>query len=324
MKVVIFLATLLTANATGQVENAQCALDGAKAASEISDIVVYLWAATSRCQKDGVAPNGDLNSPKCVVDISAAIQAINDMVMIVVKAVNDCADIKTENYECGMAVGKLTSGAAGISKATANILHFCPKVGLLKDIVTSDPPVPTGIDEGGKTTVGKCVVNAKAAVSNLFAATLEASKIRSECSGADGIKCGRNALHLIAAVGNIGAAVGLGITHCEGAAGKVPNVDSACMGAITAAVTEIVKVTDAGLGIKQDCASSSARLFELEAAEKQPQSQSSNTMMVAALVPIFAVISFVAGLKLRRGAHQSRLFQAAGEDEQQMLEQTDF
>jgi hypothetical protein len=323
MKVVIFLATLLTANAIGQVENAQCALDGAKAASEISDVVVYMWAATSRCQQDGVAPDGNLNSPKCVVDISAAIQAINDMVMIVVKAVNDCASLKTENYQCGMAVGKLTSGAAGLSKATGNILHFCPKVGHLQNLATSDPPVPTGIDEGGLTSVGKCVVNAKDAVSHLFAATLEASKIKSECSGADGIKCGRNSLHLIAAVGEIGAAVGLGITHCEQAAGKIAgNVDAACMGAITAAVTEIVKTTDAGLGIKQDCSVSSARLFELESAEEQPKSQFSNTMMVAALVPLFAVISFAAGLKFRRGAHQSGVYQAGEQDE--MLEQAEF
>jgi hypothetical protein len=259
------------------------------------------------------------------VDISAAIQAINDMVMIVVKAVTDCASLKTENYRCGMAVGKLTSGAAGLSKATGNILHFCPKVGLLQNLATSDPPVPTGIDEGGLTAVGKCVVNAKDAVSHLFAATLEASKIKSECSGADGVKCGRNvqSLHLIAAVGEIGAAVGLGITHCEQAAGKVAgNVDAACMGAITAAITEIVRTTDAGLGIKQDCAVSSARLFELESAEEQPKSQSSNTMMVAALVPVFAVISFVAGLKFRRGAHQSRVYQAGEQD--QMLEQSDF
>jgi hypothetical protein len=324
MKVVLFLATLLTVNATGQVENAQCALDGAKAASEISDVVVYMWAATSRCQNDGVAPNGNLGSPKCAVDISAALQAINDMVMIVVKAVNDCLDVKTQNYDCGMAIGKLTSGSLGLSKAAANILHFCPKVGVLEHVPTSDAPVPTAIDEGGLTTVGKCVVNAKEAVSNLFAATLEASKIKSECSGSDGISCGRNALHLIAAVGNIGAAVGLGVTHCEGASGRTPpNVDSACMGAVTAAITEIVKTTDAGLRIKQKCTVSNARLFELDNAQQRPQSHSSNTMMVAALVPFFAVISFVAGLKLRRGVKQTRAIHGPGEDEQ-MLQTDEF
>jgi hypothetical protein len=301
MKVVLFLAAILSVDAANQEERAQCALDGAKAASELSDVVVYLWAATSRCTQDNLGPpNGNMMSAKCAVDISAVIKAVNDMVLIVVKAVNDCADLKTTHYECGMAVGKLTSASAGISEATANTVHHCPSV-TIQNVPSSDSPNPAGLDNGGYTDVGKCVVNVKAAASGLFEATLEASKIKSTCAG-DQVQCGRNSLHLVTAVGKIGSAIGLGINKCEQAAGKAAgNQDSACFGAITQAVSEIVKATDAGLVVAKKCTASDARLFELEGAAQPPQSQPTNTVLVAALIPLFAVLSFVAGAKFRMG-----------------------
>merc|ERR1719305_47787 len=124
--------------------------------------------------------------------------------MIIVKAVNDCAAIKTENYECGMAAGGLTSGSMALAKATANVLHYCPRAEVPNDV----EPTPASIDTGGLTNVGKCMVDVKTATGSLFKAALEASKIKSTCAG-NGIECGRNALHLVAAVGNLGAAVGL-------------------------------------------------------------------------------------------------------------------
>jgi hypothetical protein len=303
MKAALFLAaiSIVSVDATGQIENAQCALDGAKAASELSDVVVYMWAATSRCTQDNIPPAGSFSSPKCAVDISAVIKAVNDMVLIIVKAVNDCADIKTMHYDCGMAVGKLLSASAGISKATANTLHHCPSP-TITGVPLSEDPIPAGIDNGGYTDVGKCVVDVKAASQGLFAATLEASKIKSTCGAAGGMQCGRNALHLVAALGDVGSAIGLGINKCEHAAGKAAgNQDSACFGAVTAAVTEIVKATDAGLLIKQKCTMDAGRLYELENATEQPEGQPVNTMLVGALIPIFAVFSFVAGTKFRRG-----------------------
>merc|ERR1719235_1165242 len=160
-----------------------------------------------------------------------------------------------------MAVGKLTGAAAGISKATANTLHHCPSV-TIQSVPRSQPPLPAGMDNGGYTDVGKCVVNVKAASQGLFAASLEASKIKSNCKTGGGMDCGRNALHLVAAVGEVGSALGLGINKCEHAAGKTAgNQDSACFGAITAAVTEIIKATDAGLDIKQKCVMDTTRLY---------------------------------------------------------------
>lgn len=315
MKAVLLFAAALTAHGQDQVMNAQCAFDGAQAASEMSDVVVYMWAAQQRCAP---APTGHPNSPKCTVDIAASLKALNDMVTIIVKAVNDCTTINTENYECGMAVSKLTGGAMGLTKATANTLHYCPSAQSEHGVPADVNPSPKSIDTKGLTDIGKCIVNVKAATSNIFKAALEASKIKSSCAG-DSITCGRNALHLIGAVGSMGGALGIGINKCEKASGRTGNVDSACAGAITEAVAAIVKVTDAGLGIQQKCVVKPERLYELENAEKQAKGSSLNIMMVAALVPIFAVFSFVAGSKFRRGhvqpTERSRGFTAyEGED----------
>jgi hypothetical protein len=293
MKAVLFLAAVLTASGLSQVEEATCALDGAKAASEISDVIVYLWAATQRCN----TPKGNQRAPKCVVDIAAAIEAVNNMVMIIVKAVNDCTKLSTENYGCGMAVGGLTGTSAGLAKAGAEILHYCPQTGF----PTSQEPTPEGIDEGGLTTVGKCVVNVKAATEGLFKATLEASKIHGSCEG-NSVQCSRDALHLVAAVGDMGASIGAGITHCEAASGRPGNAAAACGAAIIEAVAAITKVTDAAVGIHQQCIVTQSRLFELDDAEEQSKNRLMPTLAVAAMVPVLLAVGFVAGSQFRSSA----------------------
>merc|ERR1719482_939269 len=49
-----------------------CLVDGAKSVNELSDAVVFLWAATKRCS----STTGNPRSPQCPMDIASAAQNV--------------------------------------------------------------------------------------------------------------------------------------------------------------------------------------------------------------------------------------------------------
>merc|ERR1719379_1190501 len=102
---------------SAEASEASCALNGARAVDDMLDSAVYIMASLARCDK---ANGGD--DIRCALDISTAIESVNGMVNVILKAVNACGEINTSNKKCGLAVGVLTESWAGLSSASAGIV----------------------------------------------------------------------------------------------------------------------------------------------------------------------------------------------------------
>merc|ERR1719446_1663992 len=89
--------------------------------------VIYMWTASQRCgEKDSAA--------KCEVDVASAIDSVTNVAGSVVKVVQGCGvALEGTEQRCGMAVNKLTGGAAGLAAASGGIADTCPKAVQKKD-----------------------------------------------------------------------------------------------------------------------------------------------------------------------------------------------
>jgi hypothetical protein len=290
---VLLLAGMVMAAAAA--DPAECAVDGAAAVSELSDVVVFLWSASVRC---GGPPKGNAKSAKCEIDIASAVKATNDMVLVILKAFKKCGAIQSESYACGMAVGKLTSAASGLAAASGGILDACPKPGAL--------PTSTGPFVDSQTNTGKCFIDAKGTVSTLFTAVLQMSKVKKDCEEGSA-SCLMNALSIITSFSSMGSAVSGAFNDCSlfggNMTGGAGNSMAKCSSSTLAAISALGNVGVAGTGIAKNCKVSNARLFEVEAAATAEVKESSNKTMVlglAAFLPIAAVLSFVGGSRFTR------------------------
>merc|ERR1719262_1161217 len=118
---VILLAGLWSASAA---DHGTCALNGARAVDDLLDGATYIWASVQRCQKPGTG-NKKGNQVLCAMDVSAAIESVNAMVNVILKAVEDCEGLQGEHEKCGMAVGVLTKSFAGLAAASAGVTAKC-------------------------------------------------------------------------------------------------------------------------------------------------------------------------------------------------------
>merc|ERR1719174_2971958 len=141
----------------------------------MTDAAVYLWAASQRCGRTST------KNPMCTIDIASATQASSEMVMVIVKATQDCGAIHSENYECGMAIGGIASAAAGLAAGTAGIAEDCPAK------ATLPPSTDTFTDRMYST--GKCVGAAASMGSALAGSVTDCQSIGAGISGNRTAKC---------------------------------------------------------------------------------------------------------------------------------------
>lgn len=107
-----------------QADNtAYCSLDGARAVDDLLDAATYIWASVQRC--DNKAGNTQADTILCTLDISAAIESVNAMVNVILKAVQKCGHLESESAQCGLAVGVLTRSFAGLAAAGSGIAAKC-------------------------------------------------------------------------------------------------------------------------------------------------------------------------------------------------------
>merc|ERR1719498_396720 len=104
------MAKLLAVVLFGLAAHAQagsCALNGARAVDDMLDSAVYIMASIARCDPAQQAYD---HGTRCALDVSSAIEAVNGMVNVIIKAVDSCD--KVHVADCGKAVGVLTEGWA--------------------------------------------------------------------------------------------------------------------------------------------------------------------------------------------------------------------
>jgi len=278
---------LCTVIATAVADNADCAVDGAQAMNQFSDAAIFVWAATKRCGK------ATESKVKCEVDITSAMQSVTDMITVIVSAVGDCGAIKTDHQACGMAVGELTSAAAGLAAASGGIADACPKT---KNNLPDGKP--TGL--GQATNLGLCIVDAKSVVASLFSASKLLSEAGGVCQGKEfGSKssCAYKALDIVSALADMGSFLGASVNDCTSLKGD-GNADAGCSSNILAAISSLHAVAEAGMHIDRDCRVESSRLY-LADQEIAAKGTSFLNLALVACLPVAAVLSFVLGRRTR-------------------------
>jgi len=293
---VLTLLLLVAPLATAKVDQLSCALDGAPAMDSTIAAAVYMFAATQRCDKNA---KGTYDDVKCEIDIASSIQAVSDMINIIIGAVNKCdTAINTQHAACGAAVGSLTSAAAGLAAGAGGITNW------IQDKKTGGDYV---VDVTTKE-LGKCVANVGGAAHGLFSAAAGIKAATKGCAGTDGEACATDVLNVISVLSNIGSAVAHITDQCTG----THNLNGAMTGDILKFVSAANAVATAGMAVDKACKVSEPELAQaqivevqvprLYAAEMAQKMQSSTTMNIAlvALLPIAAVVGFVGGRRMSK------------------------
>merc|ERR1719191_1183198 len=110
-------------SAVSLVQAEYCALDGARAVDDMLDAATYIWASTQRCNT--TTGNTQSDTTLCTLDVSAAIESVNGMVNVILKAVQKCGHLESESAQCGLTVGVLTRSFAGLAAAGSGIAAKC-------------------------------------------------------------------------------------------------------------------------------------------------------------------------------------------------------
>jgi len=269
---------MLGAVGLASADNTQCALDGAASMNSAADAGLNIWASTLRCGK------GADMAAVCEVDIASSIHSVNDMIMTIVGAVEQCGAIHTEHYACGMAVGGLTSASAALAAATGGILTACPT-----PLKQANPPFNTA------TQIGKCVVDAKSSMTSLFSASHLLSSVKKGGNN--------NAINVVAGLADLGHFLAASVNDCSLFKGK-GDADAACASQSLALVSALHHVATAGLAIADKCKVTKAERLYLENGEATPTG-SSLPLALAAMLPLSAVVSFVAGSRFAKSRTQN-------------------
>jgi len=329
MRCLLLLAFLSLASAD---DHAKCALNGARAVDDMLDSAVYIMASIVRCDK----ANGAAADPiRCSLDISSAIESVNGMVNVILKAVDDCDKLKTENHKCGLAVGVLLEGYAGLAAASSGIVAKCPNklnnfhsqatvgqamtnaaasTGAINNQLHGNqlanlPGNPNMVNLQGGASLGQCIVNVKGSVKSLMKGIARIMTVKHNCKDADSKHCAHNSLKIMAAF------VGLG-EFLSGAVGKCTPMNSAnlpqkeraiCAQYSLKLVHQLGVVDRASLQMSKDCElTHDQRLYleQEESIEGSKEAGNAVTLGLTALLPLSAVLAFVAGSRFAKSRVQ--------------------
>jgi len=309
---------LVLLSAASLVQAEYCALDGARAVDDLLDGATYIWASVKRCNT--TAGNTQADTILCTLDVSAAIESVNAMVNVILKAVQKCGHLESESAQCGLAVGVLTRSFAGLSAAGSGIAARCPNKHLNNNTVST--PLVYGVpvydqqtalagargvvnaDKATPATFAQCLVDIKDLTKSLFKAIKRIMTMQDSCE--DGNRhCAHNTLKLVASLGAMGEYLSSAIGKCQMDVVKQAKLitNSECTSEVMHLVRHVSNVGRAGVDMKQNCVAD-ARLFQIEHGDVEPQSSNSMTLALAAFLPLTAVLSFVGGSRFAKPRSQ--------------------
>jgi len=325
MRSFLLLAVLALVSAKS---DGDCALNGARAVDDMLDSAVYIMASIVRCDKS--RPETEADPIRCSLDIASAIESVNGMINVILKAVDACGKLKGDNADCGLAVGVLTESYAGLAAASSGIVAKCPnKLNNFHPLATVGQAMANaGASAGainnnfhgntfvpgenmqnlqGGASFGQCVVNVKNSMKALFKAIKRLMTVKHNCKDPDSKHCAHNSLKIMAGF------VGLG-EYLSGAIGKctpmtAPNAIKTKSEAICAQysiklVKQLGDVDRASIQMARKCElTHDQRLYlEQEDGDEKKEKKDENivTMGLAALLPFTAVMSFVLGKRIAK------------------------
>jgi hypothetical protein len=275
----VWLALLATMPLASTGDELTCSIDGAGSLDAAVNAGVYLWAASERCPK-GTKASDDI---KCEIDVAAAVQSVTDMASIIAKAVDTCAgDLQAENAQCGMAAGSLVSAASGLAAGAGSLTHWIEKGTAGGNAVTAATTLRTG----------KCVVNAKSVVNDIFQAAAAIKAANADCAAVGEEQCAAKALTVVSILSGMGSA----IAHVVGLCSPHDDKTARMSGDIMGLVGVLDKVAQAGIAVHEKCQVPEARLYSGVATQSTSNGSLSMSSLIAfAFIPMAAMIGFVGG-----------------------------
>jgi len=277
-----------------------CAINSILVADELMNSIIFIWQGVNRCGKGHKAA-------ECSVDISNAIQSVTGMINVILKAVATCGDSFNLKVACGAAVTQVTGSMAGVAATASGIAEHCPK--------TSIKPIPglvqqsTGV--GGATFdhgLAYCIVDSKNLVKSVLRLSVRIADASEMCKGANagGNTCGlfgitAGILGVLGAVGEMGEFIAGVVGHCS----KPENQPAACASEVLGLLRNLAELSQAGTIMGNVCELSADERLYLDNARggvEAPDNTNSNlpTSALVALLPMTAVLSFVAGRRIAK------------------------
>jgi len=276
-------------------DHAACAVEGSLSAGPLAESVMNIWAATQRCKKGG-------SKVACAIDITAAIESVDATITIIVKALSQCGALHTEHIQCGMAVNHLIRDTAGLASEVGGAFNACPW-----PVKANVADVPANLEQ--KTHLGYCVSDAGNSMKTLFAAVRSLSTMHADHDA-------HNTLKLVQVLAELGSFVAGSVANCESAIAGKEDSRAECASSVQGMVANLMNVADVGRKVHKACAlTGDERLYLENGAEKA--SSSSMPLALAALLPISAVLSFVAGSRFAKARAQN----ARSADSEMLMEE---
>jgi hypothetical protein len=260
------------------------------------------------------------------------------MVNVILKAVNACGKLKTKNHKCGLAVGVLTEGYAGLAAASSGIVAKCPnKLNNFHPLETVGqsmanagasagaannwghgnaamiPGNPNMVNLQGGASLGQCIVNVKNTMKSLFKAIARIMTVKHNCKDPSSRKCAHNDLKIMTGL------IGMG-EYLSGAVGKctpysmenLPQKERAMCSMYSLKLVQQLGVVDrASIAMSKACEITGperARLYAEDNEDVQENTSHSNSLTIGlvALLPIASVVGFVGGSRYAKSRTQVR------------------
>jgi len=322
MRTFVFLSLLALGAADSRIsQQGDCLVDGAEAVSDLMDSAMFVWASIARCGHAG-------EEVKCEINIASAIQSVNSMINVILKATDKCGAIHTHHPKCGIAASLLTQEMAGLASSSGGIIQKCFQA-------------PAHGNNFAHQEPAMCVVNIKNTAKSLFKTIKAFMALKDNCKEQGSRACASNALRIVGGFAGIGEflAGALGQCSTNGFAG------TRCAQESEDVTKSLLKVAQAGVDLNRECEEkpekeapppapapvfpapvtsapvtsaqfavlNSGRLYSKGEGQTQTAMGSTTNLLLAAFLPVTAIVSFVGGRRYANRHSEARTYMSDNE-----------
>jgi len=198
-------------------------------------------------------------------------------------------------------VGEVTAAMAGVAATSSGIATHCPK-SALKPVTGVQQSVNDGHFSHG---LAHCIVDAKSLIKTVIAASVFIADASQTCK-VQGPACSLSILRILGSVTRMGEYIAGVVGHCT----KPGNQAAARAGEVLGLLRNLGDLSTAGTHMSILCALTDAERLYLENEDddvtETPETTNGSFLMfsLAALLPITAVLSFVAGRRMAKSSRQ--------------------
>jgi len=289
------------------VDKAFCAIHSVTVADDLMNSIIYIWQGVLRCGEGH-------NKAECSVDVSYAIQAVTLMINTINKAVNGCGQIMDNRAQCGIAIGEVTASMAGVAGASSAIAEDCPEKHLGEPVHGLGEAL-SGTSGHFSHNLATCIIDSKRLFFMVIRASAQIADASEQCKTPGDKDCADAVIKTTIAV----AAMGEMIAGVVGTCTKPDNQQAKCAAGVLGLLRNLVHMSNAGKALDGACEATAAERLFLENGGSQAQAQAPTkdnlpTFALAMLLPITAVMSFVAGRRMAKSQRTPTYDAEAGEE----------